>query len=152
MVFRRARWAFQSMLIAVTLIGGTAAFSLAAEYVSVNKDAVNLRSGPGTNTEIVYELPLNYPLKVLEKQGDWYKVEDYEQDKGWIYRSLVSTTPYVIVKVPVCNIRSAPSLDSDKLGTLSKDVILKKVQQQGSWIQVSHPEVDGWVYSTLVWP
>ncbi|MEA3467281.1 MAG: SH3 domain-containing protein, partial [Thermodesulfobacteriota bacterium] len=45
--------------------------SLAAEVVSVKKDNVNVRSGPGTEFPVTMELFKGYPLKVLEKKGDW---------------------------------------------------------------------------------
>jgi len=146
----------KSLLLSVgataLLIGGTVVNSLAADYVSVTKDGVNLRSGPGTNYQAIYQLPAHYPLKVLSTKGDWKKIEDYEGDKGWIYGPLVSATPYVIVKVQECNVRSGPGTSNAKVGTVAKDVILKKESSQGEWIKVSHPEINGWIHRNLVWP
>ncbi|ADW18326.1 SH3 type 3 domain protein [Desulfobulbus propionicus DSM 2032] len=125
---------------------------LGAEYVSVVKDGVNLRSGPNTNTDILYQLPSGYPLEILSKEGQWLKVSDYEGDKGYITESLVSKTPYVIVKVKECNIRSGPSANDSVVGKGVKDVIFKKVEQKGDWIKISHPDLTGWVQKDLVWP
>ena len=55
---------------------------VAAEFVSVVKDGVNMRSGPATSNEILYQLPAGYPLKVLARKGKWLKVSDFENDKG----------------------------------------------------------------------
>ena len=126
--------------------------ALAAEYVSAAKDGVNLRSGPDANAAVLYQLPAGYPLEVLGKQGAWYKVSDYEGDKGWIQDSVVNKTPYVIVKVKECKIRSGPSSNEKVVGNGVKDVILAKVEQKGDWIKVSHPNVTGWVHKDLVWP
>lgn len=143
---------FITTVTAAAVLGATVFSSSAAEYVSVTKDGVNLRSGPGTNYEAIYQLPVHYPVRVLSKKGQWMKIEDYEGDKGWIYDTLVSASPYVIVKVKEGNVRSGPGTNNAKVGTVSKDVILKKGNRQGDWVQVSHPEIKGWVHRTLVWP
>lgn len=123
-----------------------------AEYLSVARDNINLRSGPSTNTDVLYQLPAGFPLQVLERQGEWFKVTDHESDQGWIHQSVVNTNPHVIVTVNVCNIRSGPGTDNSIVGTGSRDVIFAKVEQQGDWIKVSHPAVTGWVHKDLVWP
>ncbi len=124
----------------------------AAEFVSVVKDGVNLRSGPDTKYEVLYQLPAGYPLKVLARKGKWIKVGDYENDKGWIFSSLVSTTPYVIVTVKQGNVRSGPGTKYDKIGTVEREVILKRVGKKGDWLKVSHPQLTGWIHRKLVWP
>jgi SH3-like domain-containing protein len=126
--------------------------ALAGEYVSVIKDGVNLRSGPNTNTEILYQLPAGYPLEVLSEEGQWLKVSDYEGDKGYITESLVDKSPHVIVKVKECMIRSGPSTKDQVVGKGVKDVIFDKVEQQGDWVKVAHPNLTGWVHKDLVWP
>lgn len=134
--------------LAVMLTGAAGA----AEFVSVVKDGVNLRSGPTTKHDVLFQLPAGYPLKVLEREKKWLKVSDYEDDKGWIYAGLVSSTPYVIVKVDEGNVRSGPGTNFDKIGKVVRDVIMKRVDTDGDWIKVSHPELTGWIYSNLVWP
>lgn len=122
------------------------------EFVSVSKDGVNLRSGPTTDSAVLFELPAGYPLQVLERKGDWLNVRDYENDKGWIYASLISSTPYVIVKVSKGNVRSGPGTDYEQTGKVVRDVILQKVEQQGDWIKIQHPQLTGWIHKNLVWP
>jgi len=126
--------------------------TLAGEYMSVVKDGVNLRSGPDTKSEVLYELPAGYPLEVLGKEGQWLKVSDYEGDKGYVQSSLVNKTPRVIVKVKECKIRSGPSTTDAVVGNGAKDVTFEKVEQKGDWVKISHPELTGWVHKDLVWP
>ena len=125
---------------------------MAAEFVSVTKDGVNLRSGPGQSNEVLFQLPARYPLKVLARQGKWMKVSDFENDKGWIFSSLVSKTPYVIVKVKECNVRKGPGTNYEKVGSLAREVILRKVESKGEWVKVSHPKITGWLHAKLIWP
>jgi len=140
------------IVVAMMLILGLAGMSRAAEYVSVVKDGVNMRSGPATSHEILYQLPAGYPLKVLARQGKWLKVTDMDGDKGWIFGSLVSKTPHVIVKVREGNVRSGPGTNYSKVGTVAREVILRKVEQKGDWIRFSHPRLKGWIHRKLVWP
>lgn len=122
------------------------------EIVSVVKDGVNLRSSPDTGSEVRFELPEGYPLEVIERKGDWINVRDYEGDKGWISASLISGTPYVIVKAAKGNIRSGPGTEYDQIGKVVRDVILKKTEEKEDWIKVSHPQLTGWIARQLVWP
>lgn len=123
-----------------------------AEYVSVANDGVNLRSGPDTKYSVLYELPAGYPLQVLSKQGEWLKVSDFENDEGWIFSSLVTRNTHVIVTVNEGNVRSGAGINYEKVGEVVREVILKKVGQQGDWIQVEHPKLKGWIHRKLVWP
>lgn len=142
----------QVIVMTGAIVAMSAMSVLAAEFVSVVKDGVNMRSGPTTNTEILFQLPAGYPLKVLERKGKWLKVSDFENDKGWIFGSLVNTSSTAIVKVKECNVRSGPGTNFDKVGTLAREVIVKRVDRKGEWIKISHPKLTGWVYSKLLWP
>lgn len=139
-------------VMAASIVAFSSVSSMAAEFVSVVKDGVNLRSGPATGNEVLFQLPAGYPLKVLARKGKWLKVSDFENDKGWIFNALVSKTPYVIVKVKECNARKGPGTNYPKVGSLAREVILKKVSRKGAWIKISHPKLTGWVHSKLVWP
>jgi SH3-like domain-containing protein len=130
----------------------TAVAGIAADYVSVVNDDVNLRSGPDTKYSILYELPSGYPLKVLDKKGQWLKVSDFENDQGWIFAPLVSNAKYCIVTVSEGNVRSGPGINYDKIGSVVREVILREVKTKGDWIQVEHPKLKGWIHKKLVWP
>ena len=136
------------VLLALFLAAGAAA----AEFVSVRKDGVNLRSGPDTKYSVLFELPAGYPLKVLAKKGQWLKVSDFENDQGWIYAPLVSRAQYVIVTVKEGNVRSGPGTNYGKIGSVVREVILKQIGRQGDWIKFEHPRLKGWIHRKLVWP
>jgi len=139
-------------VLAAALVCASTVSVMAAEFVSVIKDGVNLRSGPETTYEVLFQLPAGYPLKVLAHKGKWLKVSDYENDKGWIFSPLVSKKRYVIVKVKEGNVRSGPGTQYDKVGKVVREVILRSVDRKGDWIKISHPRLTGWVHKQLVWP
>jgi SH3-like domain-containing protein len=47
------------------------------------------RSGPGPDKPAIWNLPKNYALKVINKKGKWYHVEDADGEKAWIHQSVV---------------------------------------------------------------
>ncbi len=53
------------------------------------KDDCNVRSGPGTNSDILFTTGVGIPFKILKKKGQWLYVLHTDGDRGWIHQSLV---------------------------------------------------------------
>ena len=124
----------------------------AGERLTVSVPKANIRSGPGTKYDIIWQVYEYYPLRVIKKTGSWYRFFDFEGDKGWIYRSLVRKIPSVITIKEKCNIRSGPGTKYRVLFTTEKGVAFKVINRKGSWIHVRHSDGDkGWIYKSLVW-
>jgi len=128
-----------------------------AEMVSVSGDNVNLRSGPGTTYTVKWRYGSGFPLRVLEKKGQWLKVEDFENDTGWLHRSLVKDSGHMIVKVNKdsdnrINIRSGPGTQFKIVGMAHYGVVFKTIKQQQGWAHVRHESgLEGWIKRTLLW-
>lgn len=148
--------AFQKLLIAgvvaLFILSLSAAVS-AAEYVSVKKDAVNIRSGPSTKNKVVWQVFENFPLQVIKREGKWANVVDFEGDKGWIYETLVSSRKSVIVNVETANMRSGPSTEDNVIATVKKGVVFEPLEMNGDWMKVRYKnEITGWMHNSLLWP
>ncbi len=140
-------------VICLTLFFSTMA--LAAEYVSVQKDGVNVRSGPSTNDEVRWEVFKNFPLEVVKRQGDWAQVTDFEGDTGWIYSSLLSPDKSVIVRKAKVNLRDQPNTDKDTrvIAIVKYGVVFTPIEKKGDWLKVRHADgTEGWISKDLVWP
>ncbi|MEA3547425.1 MAG: SH3 domain-containing protein [Thermodesulfobacteriota bacterium] len=136
--------------LALTFLAGSA---LAAEYRTVTKDGVNIRSGPSTKDEIFWEVFKGFPLKVVARKGDWAKTEDFEGDTGWIFSPLLSTRKNVIIKVKKGNIRVGPGKNYEIVASALYGVVFKPGKSDGDWLQVSHADgTKGWIHKSLVWP
>ncbi len=128
-----------------------------SEMVSVAKDRVNMRSGPGTNYKLLWILGEGYPMKVLKRQGDWLRVQDFEGGVGWIHKKLVNRTPHMIVKVyknknKRINIRSGPSTNNRIVAKSYYGVVFKTIKQEKGWVKVQHEQgVTGWIKRSLLW-
>ncbi len=124
--------------------------SAARLAVSVNK--ANIRSGPGTNHEILWSVGKYYPLDTLKKSGNWYKIRDFEGDEGWIFHSLIKKISAVIVKAPLVNVRSGPETSSRVLFQAEKGVSFERLGKKGNWFKVRHADGEvGWIHKSLVW-
>lgn len=120
--------------------------------VSVAAEKVNLRSGPSTNTSVLWEYGKGYPLQVKASKGQWYKVIDFENDVGWVYKKLVNRTPHMIVKKNRVNIRSGPSSKYKLVGKADYGVVFKTLEQQKGWAKIQHENgLIGWIRRDLVW-
>jgi SH3-like domain-containing protein len=96
-----------------------------AERLAVAVSVANVRSGPGKNYDILWEIEQYHPLNVFKKSGQWYHFRDFEGDEGWIYKSLVRNIPSITFKV---------------------------IKRKESWIYIQHADGDkGWIYKSLVW-
>ncbi len=128
-----------------------------AKMVSINNDGVNIRSGPGENNEIQWEYGKGVPLFVIGEEKDWYKIKDFENDTGWVYKALTSTTPYMIVKAnkgtnKKVNIRSGPGTGYNIVAKAYYGVVFKTIEQKNGWVNVEHDSgTVGWVKRSLLW-
>ena len=126
--------------------------ALAREMVSIKGSIVNMRSGPGTGSQILWELEQGYPLQVLKRKGDWLQVRDFENDKGWVARQLTGRTPHHIVKARIVNIRSGPSTRFKVVGKSERYDLLRTRGSKAGWVRVQRDDgVKGWVSKKLLW-
>lgn len=150
------RTTLQRLLLACSffLLLQTAAVHARSEptMVSVDRPEINLRSGAGTGHEILWVISRGYPLIVIGRQGKWLKVRDFENDEGWVYRSLTSRTPHLIVKAKSANIRSAPSTRGRVVARAEYGEVLRTVEHRSSWTKVRNADgKTGWVFRKLLW-
>ena len=87
----------------------------------------------------------------MSRRGDWLQVSDFENDRGWIFKKLTSSTPYHIVKVKIANLRSSPSTRSRIVAKLSYGDIVKTLARQSGWVKVQRQGLRGWVARSLLW-
>ncbi len=123
-----------------------------AERLAVTATIANIRSGPGSKYDILWKVEKYYPIFVIEKKGEWYHFKDFEDDKGWVYKKLVSKLDAVITKKDNCNIRTGPGTQNKILFTVEKGIPFKVIKRKGNWLNIEHADKDqGWIHDSLVW-
>lgn len=152
--FIEGRFAMKHLWLSVLAIvlSLSVAGPVSAERMSVGSATANVRSGPDTNDAVVWQVEKYHPLNILQKKGDWCLFEDFEGDRGWIHKSLLTNTQTVVVKNDKCNVRSAPGTDSEIRFTVDKGVPFKVLESKDDWYHVVHADGDeGWIHRSLVW-
>lgn len=124
----------------------------AEERLSVISSIANMRSGPGTEDTVLWQVEQYHPVIVVEKKGNWYKVKDYENDTAWLHNSLLGKVDSVITVKDKSNVRSKPDAKSSIMFTVDKGVPFKVLERKGAWIKIQHADGDvGWIHNTLIW-
>ncbi len=142
----------RTLSIVAALLVITSTSVAAGLRLSVETPVGNIRSGPGTNFDILWKVERYYPIHVLEKSGVWYQFTDYEGDRGWIHNSLLGETSSIITKNPKCNIRSGPGTRFDIRFSVGAGIPFKVIKKKGRWLRVEHADGDrGWIHNSLVW-
>lgn len=146
----RFRNTLAALATGLALLAGQTAS--AQSMVSVKGNVLNMRSGPGTNTEVLWELRKGYPLKVVARQGNWLKVSDFENDRGWVVRSLTGRTPHHVVKSRVANIRQGPGTQHRIVGKAEYGELLRTREKRPHWVRVERDNgKTGWIAKRLLW-
>lgn len=124
----------------------------AAERLSVSVPIANIRSGPGSKYDIIWNVEENHPFIILKKSGEWYKFKDFENDEGWVHKSLLKKFAAIITVRDKCNVRSGPSAKKEIVFTVEKGIPFKVLERKGNWIHIRHSDGDkGWIHKSLVW-
>lgn len=147
------RMTIASFIFCLSLI--FASSPLAAEYVSIKKNGVNVRSGPSTKDQINWEVFKAFPLQVLKREKDWLNCQDFEGDKGWVHEKLVVDKKTVIVKKKKINLRDTPQTGKDSriIALVKYGVVFEAIDKKGDWLKVKHEDTtEGWLHKDLVWP
>lgn len=146
-------WVCAWMMVVMAWIGGPGPEdAAAAERLTVKASIANIRSGPGTGHDVLWQVEKYHPVIVVEKKGSWVKFKDFEGDMAWIHDSLLTRVEGVITSKTNCNVRSEPTTDSRIVFTVERGVPFRVIKRQGDWIHIEHADGEkGWIYHTLVW-
>ncbi|WP_312285883.1 C40 family peptidase [Terrisporobacter sp.] len=146
----------------ITAIGvGTLALSLGHSSVSaqgkgtVTVSALNIRSGPGTDTSIKGCLHKGDVVAILEKSDGWLNVQLPNKGTGWVsdkYIQIESASLNAKIKCKVrLNVRSGPGKSYEIKTTVKNGTMHKITDKSNGWykIQLSNGN-SGWVHGSYI--
>jgi SH3-like domain-containing protein len=120
--------------------------------VSIKGSVVNMRDAPSTSSNVLFKLAQGFPLKVIERKGDWLQVEDFENDRGWVSAPWTQNVAHHIVKGTLVNVRRGPGTEHPVVGQAKYGEIARTLGSQGDWVKVSLDGLaEGWVERSLLW-
>lgn len=123
----------------------------------VKTSTANLRSGPGTQYEKVWQV---YRFMPLEKVGvsnskDWYAVRDVDGDVSWIHKSLVTGSfRCAVVEAKVVNVRTGPGTRYPRrFSEPAKQYdSFRILRTKGAWVKVKDEwNAVGWIHKNFLW-
>lgn len=132
----------------------------AANQVQVTADNLNIRSGPGTNYQLVSSVPKSTKLTVISKKDKWVQVKLPNGKQGWginTYLQEIKAAPqppkviYLKSTVDMLNIRTAPNSDAQIIQVMDKTKSYKMIKKEGIWAQIQvSDKVTGWINAKFV--
>ena len=123
-------------------------------YASVKKGDVNVRSGPGNQYPILWVYQRQgYPVQLLTRYDNYFKVRDAEGEEGWVYIGMVSAkkTGLVATKQPVPLYRhDDPS--SDVVARVAPEVVvdMKDDPCTGTYCHVDVEGLRGYIAKSVL--
>ena len=137
------------ILVIITFNGVDA--SKKNKYLTTRYNEVNVRNGPGLNNLILFKiLKKGYPLLIIEKFENWYRVVDFNDNKGWISKTQLSNDSYVIIVKPE-KVLKFPNHNSKILALAKMNFILELEKCKKKWCKVKSNKIKGWVPKQSLW-
>jgi SH3-like domain-containing protein len=127
------------------------------DALCVKASVANVRSGPGTEYERVWQIYRFTPLRKvgLSTSGDWYAVRDVDGDVSWIHKTLVTGEYHcATVKSETVNVRTGPGRNYPRKFSepARKYDSFRILGKKGAWIKVKDEWNNaGWVHSHYLW-
>ena len=123
-------------------------------YKYVNVSLLNVRKGPGSETEKVTMLPKATRVQCFSEDGEWVKITTDDNIEGYVFAEYLSDTAppvYKFVIVNAVNIRKGPSTDTEKLGTISFGNKIQVFEQSNDYVRIlTNDGVEGYVWNEYI--
>lgn len=130
-------------------------FGTDANALCVDNYRANLRKGPGTQYQKLWEVYKYMPFKTLRRKGEWLQVQDLDGDRYWIHKKLVSNAyKCAVVKKDDTNMREGPSTahPTTPWSPVKKYFSLKVLETRGDWAYTVDETGDkAWIHLSLIW-
>ena len=121
------------------------------KFLSLKKNKVNVRYGPGFNYEVKYIYrKINLSVKVIDKKENFRKIIDFKKNSGWIHTSqLKKDKSFILLKDQI--LFSKPTKHSKPLFKIAKGRLLIVKKCKKNWCRVKTENFLGWVKINEIW-
>ena len=140
------------LVFGVLMVLSVASFA-SAEILSVKNNSVEISDSSNPYiAQVVLVVPQHYPLKVVQEDGEYYKVSDFMGREGWVDKAAIEAGRTVVVKVGQGNIRKGPGTEHDLVFRANRGVVFQVLERKEDWLKVEHESKRvGWISRSLVW-
>ena len=107
---------------------------------------VNMRTGPGTQYDVIRELQTGEQVEYLKRSGKWAKVKSGDVFAKYLTREKPITAGTVLTAKSAVNVRSEASTASTKLWKLNKGDNVTVVAVHDKWLEIKFDTTTAFVY------
>ena len=121
-------------------------------FLSLKNNEVNLRKGPSFDYPIILTYKKKYlPLIIIDKSETWRKINDFENNTGWIHISQLSKKSSAINIKDNSIFYKKPTIYSKPIARLSlgRLVLIKKCKIK--WCKIKTGNFNGWILKKNLW-
>ena len=128
--------------------------TLASEeyFLSLRNDKVNLRLGPSFDYPIKIIYKKKYlPVLIKEKSENFRKIQDHENNSGWIHISQLSKKKAAIVIEEELILFGNSTIFSNPVALLKEGRLVRISKCKIEWCKVKTGKYKGWVSKNGLW-
>tara|TARA_B100001057_G_scaffold165460_1_gene166016 strand:- start:175 stop:609 length:435 start_codon:yes stop_codon:yes gene_type:complete len=120
-------------------------------FLTLRNDKVNLRLGPSFDYPIKIIYKKKYlPVLIKDKSEHFRKIQDHENNSGWVHISQLSKKKSVITTKNVILFRK-PTMYSKPLANIETGRLLIISKCKENWCKVRTEDYSGWIKRDNVW-
>ena len=122
------------------------------KFLSLKNNEVNVRKGPSKDYPIQFIYKKKFlPVIILDSWGNWKKIQDFENNSGWIHVSLLSGKKTVINKLDDSIMFVSNTIYSKPLVKVEKGRLLFVKKCKNNWCKVHSGKYIGWIKKDSLW-
>ena len=121
-------------------------------FLSLKNNEVNLRIGPSFEHPIKLIYKKKYlPLIIVDQSENWRKINDFENNSGWIHISQLSKKKSAINTNNNSLLYKKPTIFSKPIAKLEigRLVLIKKCKEK--WCKIASGGFSGWIFKDSLW-
>ena len=125
--------------------------SASETFLSLKKNKVNVRYGPGFEYPIKYVYKkINLPIKQIDKKENFRRIIDLKNNSGWIHVSQLKKVNSIIPKTDKILFKK-PTNFSQPLAKIKKGRVLLIQNCNDKWCKVKTEDFSGWIKIENLW-
>jgi SH3-like domain-containing protein len=120
-------------------------------FLSLKKNKVNVRYGPGFEYPIKYIYKkIDLPIKQIDKKENFRRVIDLKNNSGWIHVSQLKKVNSIIPKTDKI-LFSKPTNFSKPLAKIEMGRVLIIQKCNNNWCKIKTGDFTGWIKTENLW-
>ncbi|PEF50493.1 MULTISPECIES: SH3 domain-containing protein [Bacillus cereus group] len=116
--------------------------------VTINADALRVRTGPSTSNTILGLVSKEQSLPVVDETDDWYKIK-YNNTEAYVNKEY-ATPNHIKVSTTTLRVRTGPSTSNSTLGLVGEGEILQVTGEADGWYKIKYNNRDAFVSKEYV--